>query len=27
LVFRNPISGKMLRFTSPLPESFNKFLR
>ena len=27
LVFRNPFSGKIQRFTSPLPESFNKFLR
>ena len=27
LVFRNPFSGKTLRFTSPLPEAFNKFLR
>ena len=27
LQFKNPFSGKMLRFTSPLPESFNKFLK
>ncbi len=27
LVFRNPFSGKTQRFTSPLPEAFNKFLR
>ena len=27
LCFRNPFSGKMQRFTSPLPEAFNKFLR
>lgn len=27
LKFKNPFSGKLMRFTSPLPESFNKFLR
>ena len=25
LVFRNPFSGKMVRCTSPLPESFERF--
>ena len=27
LVFRNPFSGKMVRCTSPLPESFERFLQ
>lgn len=27
LKFRNPFSGKIQRFTSPLPESFQKFLK
>ena len=27
LVFRNPFSGKVLRFVSPLPQSFEKFCR
>ena len=27
LVFRNPISGKMVRCTSPLPDCFERFAR